>query len=194
MKESGVYFILVIVLAGVYGCGHIKVSGTRDQIMKVMTHERVSGSTVSFFNATYDPLDSSFMSHYEIEWFLKKAKITTDTLPASLQTALKERRVVGLLVSRFVPIKQKSTQGVLKKLDKTSRMLLQWEKSLDFKYGLGSLWFNENTECKGGKSKCTDWEGCSKPDWTSLCTGYQSCPPCRKCPPCGVGGGVRDAQ
>jgi hypothetical protein len=188
MKERVVYFILLIFLFGFYGCGHLQLSKTKDQMLKLVIHEKVSKATRSFFNATYDPHDSRFMSHHEIKQFLKKAKVTTDTLPASLQTALKERRVVGLLVSRFIPYEQKSTQGVPKMLDPTRRMLLQWEMSLDHEHGAGALWFDENTECKGGKKKCMNWEGCTA--WESthgffdVCEGVLQCPPCRECPTC----------
>lgn len=193
MNKIVFYLMFVTVLIGMYGCEKPRVSSTEEQMLKVMTYEKVSESTRSFFNATYDPRESRLMRHDEIEKFLKKARITSNTLPDSLQKALTEQRAVGLLVSRWRPLTPENSQPTPKKLDETNRMLLQWETSLDHEYGTGALWFNENTECPGGKKKCADYYTCCQPCAGCkfcLCIGWYRCPPCQDCKKCESGSGV----
>lgn len=163
-------------------------------MLKALLDKEIAASARKLFNASYDPKNGRLMRVSEIFEFLNERKVSIDSLPPDLQSALKKNRVIGVLVSRLDPIPQKKVRFVPVKLDALHKMLLAWEISrFGGSRGPLGVWFNGAGGGGGGAGTCpNDAPKCSNyPDCCTgqgcLCIGVWQCPPClqkkcRRCP------------
>lgn len=201
VKNLGLVGLSVIAVVAVFMviAGHdSRESSFERDMLKGLLDNEIAKSARYLFNARYDPKDGHLMHQSEIREFLTEFEIAVDSLPRGLQSALNEKRALGMLVSKLTPIELVQTKLVPARLSENQLRVLLWE--MDFESGstsgegsggLGGLWFDEETpgvpggggtsECPNNQPKCPDY-GCKSCGETfCVCVGFYKCPPCRPC-------------
>lgn len=195
MQKWGLAVLIATMLLLTWGCTRPPASeqGAFEQrMLKALLDKEIAESARRQFNSSYDPKNGRVMQVSEIFEFLNDRKVSIDSLPPDLQSALKKNRVIGVLVSRLDPIPVKKVKFVPVKLDALHKMLLAWEISRDRAFR--AVWFNgadgagdSPAACPNDEPKCLDlWcctgQGCE--DKFISCIGQYKCPPCEECRRC----------
>jgi len=205
INYSSKFIVLLPILFILYGCATCNIyesadcnlSDSRNNLLKTMAYEKLVYLSREYFLEDYDLHDSHFLRHDEIIHFLERTNVSIDSLPDSLQKSLKNRQVVGILVTRFTPIPDVDVDvqaTTTKALNPMQRMALMWEIEFNrdagvmgIDYRTGALWFAEKVEECLPEEKCASYFCDSSPacgDPFVACAGIYKCPPCDICECC----------